>query len=78
MDGNFRECQINHENNENLHPMKITRHTAYGFSGHFFLLSVSAPLKRIIKVHHASMLASSRLHQDTQDTEPRQNVAILH
>ena len=32
----------------------------------------------IIKIHHASMLASSRLHQDIlQDTESWQNVAML-
>ena len=31
----------------------------------------------IIKIHHASMLASSRLHQDIQDTESWQNVAMI-
>ena len=31
----------------------------------------------IIKIRYASMLTSSRLHQDIQDTESRQNVAMI-
>ena len=31
--GKFRDLEINHENNENWHPKKITRYTVAGYFG---------------------------------------------
>ena len=38
--GKFRNLEVNHENNENWHPMKITRYTVYMYTFYLNMMTI--------------------------------------
>ena len=46
--GKFRDLEVNHENNENWHPMKITRYTVCQVNTH----KITAFISEIVRTLH--------------------------